>query len=100
MLIARPDLVHQDRAAGESGADQKRVNLPDDVYTGIWWYARFPNHYSGEGALATKELGTFEMNAWIVAIGEAIRAVKADDESLKLQTEFYEKSKHPLDTRP
>jgi creatinine amidohydrolase len=100
MMIARPDLVHQDRAASESGADQKRVNLPDDVYTGIWWYARFPNHYSGEGALATKELGTFEMNAWIAAIDEAIRAVKADGESLKLQNEFYEKSRHPLDTRP
>ena len=100
MMIARPDLVHPERAASESGADQKRVNLPDDVYTGIWWYARFPNHYSGEGALATKELGAFEMNAWITAIGEAIRAVKADDESLKLQSEFYEKSKHPLDTRP
>jgi creatinine amidohydrolase len=100
MMIARPDLVHQDRAASESGADQKRVNLPDDVYTGIGWYARFPSHYSGDGALATKELGTFEMNAWIAAIDEAIRAVKADEESLKLQNEFYEKSKHPLDTRP
>jgi hypothetical protein len=26
--------------------------------------------------------------------------VKADQESLKLQNEFFEKSKHPLDTRP
>jgi creatinine amidohydrolase len=100
MMIARPDLVHQDRAASESGADQKRLNLPDDLYTGIWWYARFPDHYSGDGALATKEFGTFEMNAWIAAIDEAIRAAKADDESLKLQNEFYERSKHPLDTRP
>src|SRR6204780_764347 len=100
MMIARPDLVHQDRAASESGADQKRVNLPDDLYTGIWWYARFPNHYSGDGALATKEFGTFEMNAWIAAIDEAIGAVKADEESLKLQNGFYERSKHPLETRP
>ena len=60
----------------------------------------FPNHYSGEGALATKELGEFEMNAWINAIATAIRAVQADDQSLRLQNEFYEKSKHPLDTRP
>jgi creatinine amidohydrolase len=100
MMISRPDLVHLDRATSESGADQKHVNLPKDVYTGIWWYARFPNHYSGEGALATKELGEFEMNAWINAIAAATRAAKADDESLKLQNEFYEKSKHPLDTRP
>jgi creatinine amidohydrolase len=99
-MISHPDLVHMDRAASESGGDQKRVNLPEDVYTGIWWYARFPNHYSGEGALATKELGEFEMKAWIAAIAEATKAAKADDESLKLQNEFYEKSKHPLDTRP
>jgi creatinine amidohydrolase len=99
-MISHPDLVHMDRAASESGGDQKRVKLPEDVYTGIWWYARFPNHYSGEGALANKELGEFEMKAWIAAIAEATKAAKADDESLKLQNEFYEKSKHPLDTRP
>jgi creatinine amidohydrolase len=100
MMISHPDLVHLDRAASESGADQKRINLPKEVYTGIWWYARFPNHYSGEGALANKELGEFEMNAWINAIAEAIRAARADDQSLRLQNEFYEKSKHPLGTRP
>jgi creatinine amidohydrolase len=100
MMISNPDLVHIDRAGTESGADQKRVNLPDDVYTGIWWYARFPNHYSGDGTLASKELGEFEMKAWIAAIGEAICAVKGDEQSLKLQNEFFERSKHPLDTRP
>jgi creatinine amidohydrolase len=99
-MVSRPDLVHLDRAATESGADQKRVNLPEDVYTGIWWYARFPNHYSGDGSVATKELGDWNMKNWIEAIVEAIRAAKADDQSLKIQNEFYERSKHPLDTRP
>jgi len=28
----------------------------------------------------------------------AIRAVKADEESLKLQNEFYEKSRKPMET--
>src|SRR5579883_3019488 len=37
MLVTRPDLVHIDRARDESGADQKRVKLPDNVYTGIRW---------------------------------------------------------------
>jgi creatinine amidohydrolase len=100
MLIARPDTVHLDRAGSESGADQHRLNLPEDVYTGIWWYARFPNHYSGDGSAATQELGKFQMDWWINAIVKTIRAVKTDDVSLKLQNEFYEKSKHPLDTRP
>ncbi len=99
-MVSRPDLVHLDRAARESGADQKRVTLPDNVYTGIWWYARFPNHYSGDGSVATKELGEWNVNNLITVTVETIRAVKADDQSLKLQNEFYEKSKHPLDTRP
>jgi creatinine amidohydrolase len=100
VIVSHPDLVHLDRAASESGADQKRQNLPENLYTGIWWYARFPNHYSGDGSVATKELGEWNMKNWIDAIVEAIRATKADDVSLKLQNEFYEKSKHPLDTRP
>ncbi len=95
-MVSRPDLVHLDRAASESGADQKHQNLPDGLYTGIWWYARFPNHYSGDGSVATKELGEWNMQGWIGSIVESIRAVKADDASLKLQNEFYEKSKHPL----
>ncbi len=99
MMVSRPELVHQDRAATESGADQHRVNLPDDVYTGIWWYARFPNHYSGDASLATRELGNFQMDWWIGALAETIRAVKADQESLRLQKEFYEKAGHPLDTK-
>lgn len=97
-LVTRPDLVHMDRANEESGADQKRLKLPENVYTGIWWYARFPNHYSGDGSTATKEQGEADLQSWINAVVRAIKAVKADDESLRLQNEFYEKSTHPLDT--
>jgi creatinine amidohydrolase len=100
MMIAHPDLVHEDRATSESGADQARQKLPENVYTGIWWYTRFPNHYSGEGAAATKELGEYQMKWWIDSVVKAIQAVKADDVSPKLQKEFYEKSTHPLDTQP
>ncbi|HTR23094.1 MAG TPA: creatininase family protein [Terriglobales bacterium] len=98
MLIARPDLVHQDRTTQESGADQKHLDLPDPLYTAIWWYARFPFHYSGEGAAGTRELGEYDMNAWTAGIQKAIRAVKADKDSLRLQNEFSEKTTHPLDT--
>jgi creatinine amidohydrolase len=100
MMIARPDTVHRDRARDESGTDQHRLNLPEDVYTGIWWYARFPHHYSGDGSAASAELGKFQMDWWIGAIVKTIRAVKSDDVSLKLQNEFYGKSSHPLDTQP
>lgn len=97
-MISRPDLVHPDRASTESGADQNREDLPNGVYTGIWWYAKFPNHYAGDGAVATKELGDFDMKASTANLANAIRAIKADTVSPRLQDEFFNKAKHPQDT--
>jgi creatinine amidohydrolase len=39
------------------------------------------------------------MDAWVNAIVDAIKAVKADQESLRLQNEFFQKAQHPLDTK-
>ena len=98
-MISRPDLVHQDRAASESGADLNRLDLPEGVYTGIWWYARFPNHYAGDATKANRALGEFDMNAWTDQVVNAIRSIKADQKSLALQNEFFEGAKHPLQTK-
>jgi len=98
-MISAPGTVHLDRANAESGADLHRLNLPRSLYTGIWWYARFPNHYAGNAAAANKELGEFDMETWTDELVTAIRAVKTDTESLKLQNEFFEKSIHPIDTK-
>lgn len=99
VLVTAPGLVHQDRAGQESGAAQNREHLPDGVYTGSWWYADFPNHYAGDGSLATKELGEYDIKNATAAVVNVIRAVKADSESMKLQQQFYEDAKHPLDTK-
>jgi creatinine amidohydrolase len=98
-MVSRPDLVHQDRATQESGADQARGHLPENVYTGIWWYTRFPNHYAGDGSAATLELGQADMKAYISDLANALRAIKADQTSPQLQNEFFENAQHPLDTK-
>jgi creatinine amidohydrolase len=99
-MITHPELVHLDRANQESGADQARLKLNHHLYAAIWWYARFPNHYSGDGSAASHELGAVDVKWWIDQIVESIKSVKADDTSLKLQNEFFEKAKHPLETQP
>jgi len=99
-MIARPDLVHMDRVQNDSGKDLARQKLPTNVYTGIWWYARFPNHYSGDASTANKELGEFDEKSLVEQVVAAIKAIKADTVSLQLQNEFYEESTHPLDTKP
>ena len=90
LLYLRPDLMQMDRAASESGANQKRLTLPG-LYTAIWWYAGFPNHYAGEGDKATAELGRVLTEARIDALVRALRAVKADQSAPALQKEFFDR---------
>ncbi|MGB8480296.1 MAG: creatininase family protein [Acidobacteriaceae bacterium] len=99
MTVSRPDLVHMNRVGQESGADQDRVHLPPGVYTGIWWYAKFPDHYAGYAQYANAKLGEMDMETWVGGIEGAIRAVKADQTSLALQNQFFQDAKHPLDTK-
>ncbi len=100
VMASRPELVHPDRAALQSGADLDRLkNLPPSVYTGIWWYAKFPNHYEGNAAHANSDRGKTLMDARIRDLVEAIRAVKADDQAPRLQQEFFNLTPHPEETK-
>jgi creatinine amidohydrolase len=90
LMYLRPDLMKMDRATSQSGANQKRLEVPD-LYTPIWWYASYPNHYAGEGAKATTEFGKFVADHEITTFIKALRTVKQDAQALKLQNEFYDR---------
>jgi len=90
LLYLRPDLVKQERSTQESGENLKRLSLPN-LYTGIWWYASYPNHYAGEGAKATKEFGKLITEDKIGALVKALKVVKADKKTLELQKEYFDK---------
>lgn len=90
LMYYRPDLMRMGRATSQSGADQKRLNLPG-VYTPIWWYASFPNHYAGEGAKATAEFGKFITDHEIASFVKVLKEIKADTTTIKLQDEFYDR---------
>jgi creatinine amidohydrolase len=92
MLYLRPELVQMDRAGTESGANQKRLAVPD-VYTAIWWYAGYPNHYAGEGTKATREFGELVTEARIESLRNALKAIKADTQAPALQKEFFDRVK-------
>ena len=99
MLAVRPELGKMENASAQSGADQDRLaNLPD-VYTGIWWYAKFPNHYAGDGKYADVELGRALLEEDTKQIVRMIREVKADTKVPDLQKQFYEATTHPIDTK-
>ncbi|HEX7583585.1 MAG TPA: creatininase family protein [Prolixibacteraceae bacterium] len=94
-----PDLVHLDRAGLQSGIDQERMkNLPY-VYSGIWWYASYPNHYGGDGSKANAQAGELLINSTVDQLVKMIQAVKKDEVVPTLQKEFFDKSENPLKTK-
>ncbi|PRY16388.1 creatinine amidohydrolase [Pontibacter ummariensis] len=90
LLYLRPDLVKQERATQESGENLKRLDLPN-LYTGIWWYASYPNHYAGEGAKAKRELGKLLTENQVEALTQALKVVKADTKTLEIQKEYFDR---------
>lgn len=95
VMASRPDLVHPERATTESGADQARLDLPEGVYTGIWWYAKFPNHYEGNATGATAARGEAASSAMARRLADDIRAIKRDEVGPRLQREFFERAAKP-----
>lgn len=89
LMYVRPELVKPERATGESGKNLNRLSLPN-LYTGIWWYANFPNHYAGEGEKASAELGKVFVENQVEVLVKALKAVKADTKTLELQNKFFE----------
>ncbi len=90
LLHLRPDLVKLETTDEESGADRARLNLPESLYTGIWWYARFPGHYAGEAGVATAELGKLIFEYRTNSLEETIKYVKTDKKTPAVQMEFFE----------
>jgi len=99
MLVVRPDLVHAERGKDQSGKDRKRLEHLPYTYTGIWWYAKYPNHYAGDGSSASRELGELLINSHAEQLVKLIQAVKKDGTVRELQRLFFEQSSKPLKTR-
>lgn len=99
MLANRPDLVRLDQATSQSGEDQKGLAELKNAYTGIWWYARFPNHYAGDGSVGSKELGELSLNSQASQLVRMIQSVKADTRTLETQRKFFDAAEKPLQNR-
>ena len=103
ILAIRPDLVKLERATAESGHDLNRLPLKKEfptLHTGIWWYAQFPNHYAGDAQHANSTIGELGLISRSKALANLIKAVKADQNTLRLQEEFFKESQQPLQTKP
>jgi len=94
-----PELVHPDLAGTQQGVDLDRISNLDHVYTGIWWYASFPNHYAGDGSKATAEAGQLIMDSIVAQFADVIKDIKEDKNVPQLMEQFYKDAENPLSTK-
>jgi len=92
MFYIRPDLVNSQAIGSESGANQARLGQMKNGYTGIWWYARYPNHYSGDPAQPDRRMGELLVSKDADQLIELIRYLKSNNEIERLQNEFYDRA--------
>jgi creatinine amidohydrolase len=99
MYFLRPELVDLAAIGTESGLNQGRLDMMPFGYTGIWWYARYPNHFASDITNADKKLGELLISKDASQLAELIRYLKNNEKIERLQEEFFERSADPLKPR-
>jgi creatinine amidohydrolase len=103
MLAYYPELIHLDRAHDEPTSTGHGVEgTPAAVQNPLPQGAmrEIPTGYSGDAAGATAARGQALMDWGIDKLVKFIKAVKADNETVKVEAEFYQKFEHPENPKP
>jgi creatinine amidohydrolase len=86
-----PDLVKMDKVPADPATGLGRnAHLPGN-FSGIGWYAGYPEHYSGDARPASAEKGRALEALLVESLAGFIAAVKADEVLPALEKEFFER---------
>lgn len=98
VMAHRPELAHPERGKEQSGENLKRLDSLPYAFTGIWWYARYPNHYAGDGSTGSREIGELLLTSESDQLVTLVKAAKKEKTLEELQRRFYDQSGKPLQT--
>lgn len=96
MTVIRPDLVDRQAITTQSGLDQAKLSQMRHGYTGIWWYAKYPNHYASDVAQPNQKLGELLISKDAGQLADLIRYLKSNNAIEQLQEEFQKRADNPL----
>jgi creatinine amidohydrolase len=94
ILAIRPELVRSESLPSDGEGmplGQLKPLSDQNTFVGIWWYGDHPTHYCGDGRPATAQKGETWLADRSRALAKAIRTIKDDKESRRLQDEFFDK---------
>jgi creatinine amidohydrolase len=95
MYYINPALVDHEALKNESGLDQDRLSKLPYGYTGIWWYAKYPNHFASDNNTPNKRLGELLISGNAGQLAELIKFLKRDNTIQQLQEEFFKRAENP-----
>ena len=93
-MALQPDLVNIKQIEPGSGKPRARLKHLEGVYTGMFWYADFPDHYAGDAGCANPELGRKVLSQCAISVAGCLGRIKSDSESARLQNEFFDSLEH------
>lgn len=96
MYYINPALVDLMALKNESGLDQERLSKLPYGYTGIWWYAKYPNHFASDVNTPDKKLGELLVKSDADQMAELVKYLKTNNTIEQLQEEFYKRADNPL----
>ena len=89
VLGTYPELVKLDRAPEKPALPLGRLGHLPSNYSGIWWYADYPDHYAGDARTASEAKGQVLVRLMADYLAQYIAAVKADQAVPTLEHEFF-----------
>jgi creatinine amidohydrolase len=96
MTVINPSIVDQSALKAESGLDQARLAKVPFGYAGIWWYAKYPNHFASDINTPNPKLGELLLKSWSGQVAELVKYLKNNNTIEQLQEEFYRRADNPL----
>jgi creatinine amidohydrolase len=96
MYFINPAFVDMEALKNESGLDQDKLSKLPFAYTGIWWYAKYPNHFASDVNTPNKRLGELLIESDASQLAELVKFLKKDNSIQQLQEEFFNRAKNPV----
>ena len=94
IMAINEDLVLMDELDKheDTHCDMKGLENLEDFVTvpGLDWYAKYPNHYAGEGKFGTVKKGELLLELLAERVAKIIRTVKEDTNVEKIKQKFFD----------
>jgi creatinine amidohydrolase len=95
-LANYPDLVRMERVPQVPALPLRRLDHLQGSFSGISWYADYPEHYAGDARSASAQKGMALREAVVADLAAFIAAVRADPHTPALEDEFHNRTSQPL----